>query len=87
MRTMICRGFGPDKGPFRTVQCEKFATVDGGSECVQRSADLMQARLQRTKVNAYSAGSVTHVEKCRTFTAARPILPSCNSLLYQLNIS
>jgi len=29
MRTMMYRGLRPDKGPFRTVQCEKFATVEG----------------------------------------------------------
>jgi hypothetical protein len=50
-------------------------------------ADLMQACLQRTKVNAYSAGSATHAEKCRTSTAAQPILPSRTSLLYEINIS
>ena len=50
-------------------------------------ADLMQACLQWTKVNAYSVGSATHAEKCRTSTAAQPILPSRNSLHYQLDIS
>src|SRR5258708_9265647 len=48
---------------------------------------LIEAHLQRTKVDAHSAGSTTHAEKCRTSTAAQPILPSRNSLLHQLNIS
>ena len=29
MRTMIFRGLASDKRPFRTVQCEKFATDEG----------------------------------------------------------
>ena len=49
--------------------------------------DLIETHLQRTKVDAHSAGSDTHSGKCRTSTAAQPILPSRNSLLYQLNIS
>jgi hypothetical protein len=87
MRTMICRGLAPDKGPFRTVRREKFTTVEGVVKHAFGEADLMQVRLQRTKVKAYSVGSATHAEKCRTSTAAQPILPSRNSLLYQVNIS
>jgi len=38
MDPMICRGSAPDKGPFRTVQCVKFATVAGSTEC-RKQAD------------------------------------------------
>ena len=74
MRTMICRRLVPDKGPFRTVQCGKFATVEGAVKHAFGEADLMQVRFSGPKSNAYSAGSATRVEKCRTSTAAPPIL-------------
>ena len=50
-------------------------------------ADLMRARLQRTKVNAQPASRRTHARKCNAMSAAQPILPSRNSLLSQVNIS
>src|SRR5437879_2623959 len=48
---------------------------------------LIEVHLQWTKVDAHSVASDTHSKKCRTSTAAQPILPSRNSLLYQINIS
>jgi hypothetical protein len=81
--TMIFRGLASDKRPFRTVQRENSQQTRGAVKHAFSEADLMQACLQRTKLNAYSAGSATHAEECRTSPAAQPILLLLLLLLLQ----